>query len=178
MMTDFLLTNGSCPSAASRRPGPPRRRTPATSSATRTGRRSPASTSRRSRGGDRRGALRPVPEPIPPCGAVRDQCHRLGVGAHDRAGAGRATEPMRMWPISTRVNKPENDDPSIVEPIELSTSAAWRRLALGSIAAGCAKAPEEKVAAREKPASRPRNCCSISNEIRCNHFSARSARSW
>jgi putative SOS response-associated peptidase YedK len=31
-------------------------------------------------------------------------------------------EPMRMWPISTRVNKPENDDPSIVELIELSTS--------------------------------------------------------
>jgi putative SOS response-associated peptidase YedK len=28
---------------------------------------------------------------------------------------------MRMWPISTRVNKPENDDPSIVEPIELAT---------------------------------------------------------
>jgi putative SOS response-associated peptidase YedK len=27
-------------------------------------------------------------------------------------------EPMRMWPISTRVNKPENDDPSIIEPIE------------------------------------------------------------
>ena len=25
---------------------------------------------------------------------------------------------MRMWPISPRVNKPENDDPSIVEPIE------------------------------------------------------------
>jgi len=25
-------------------------------------------------------------------------------------------EPMRMWPISTRVNKPENDDPSILEP--------------------------------------------------------------
>ena len=33
-------------------------------------------------------------------------------------------EPMRMWPISTRVNKPENDDPSIVEPIELATPAA------------------------------------------------------
>jgi hypothetical protein len=31
---------------------------------------------------------------------------------------------MRMWPISTRVNKPENDDPSIVEPIVLDTSAA------------------------------------------------------
>jgi putative SOS response-associated peptidase YedK len=28
--------------------------------------------------------------------------------------------PMRMWPISTRVNKPENDDPSIIEPLELS----------------------------------------------------------
>jgi putative SOS response-associated peptidase YedK len=33
-------------------------------------------------------------------------------------------EPMRMRPISTRVNKPENDDPSIVEPIALATSAA------------------------------------------------------
>jgi putative SOS response-associated peptidase YedK len=31
---------------------------------------------------------------------------------------------MRMWPISTRVNKPENDDPSIIEPIELATDAA------------------------------------------------------
>jgi putative SOS response-associated peptidase YedK len=31
-------------------------------------------------------------------------------------------EPMRMWPISTRVNKPENDDPSIVEPIELTAA--------------------------------------------------------
>jgi putative SOS response-associated peptidase YedK len=31
-------------------------------------------------------------------------------------------EPMRMWPISTRVNKPENDDPSIVEPIEASAA--------------------------------------------------------
>jgi putative SOS response-associated peptidase YedK len=25
------------------------------------------------------------------------------------------SEPMRMWPISTRVNKPENDDPSILD---------------------------------------------------------------
>ena len=32
---------------------------------------------------------------------------------------------MRMWPISTRVNKPENDDPSIIEPIEPATDAAW-----------------------------------------------------
>jgi hypothetical protein len=29
---------------------------------------------------------------------------------------------MIMWPISTRVNKPENDDPAIVEPIELSAA--------------------------------------------------------
>ena len=33
-------------------------------------------------------------------------------------------EPMRRWSISTRVNKPENDDPSIVEPIAIATSAA------------------------------------------------------
>jgi putative SOS response-associated peptidase YedK len=32
--------------------------------------------------------------------------------------------PMRIWPISTRVNKPENDDPSIVKPIELATAVA------------------------------------------------------
>ena len=25
---------------------------------------------------------------------------------------------MRIWPVSTRVNKPENDDPSILDPIE------------------------------------------------------------
>ena len=33
-------------------------------------------------------------------------------------------EPMRLWPISTRVNKPEHDDPSIVEPVVLAGSAA------------------------------------------------------
>jgi putative SOS response-associated peptidase YedK len=31
---------------------------------------------------------------------------------------------MRMWPISTRVNKPENDDHSIVEPIEVAAGIA------------------------------------------------------
>jgi putative SOS response-associated peptidase YedK len=31
---------------------------------------------------------------------------------------------MRMWSISTRVNKPENDDPSIIEPIKPATDAA------------------------------------------------------
>jgi putative SOS response-associated peptidase YedK len=35
-----------------------------------------------------------------------------------------AADLMRMWPISTRVNKPENDDRSLVEPIELATDAA------------------------------------------------------
>jgi putative SOS response-associated peptidase YedK len=33
-------------------------------------------------------------------------------------------ELMRIWPISTRANKPENDDHSILEPIELATDAA------------------------------------------------------
>jgi putative SOS response-associated peptidase YedK len=32
-------------------------------------------------------------------------------------------DPMRMWPISTRVNKPENDDASIIEPIQLAQRA-------------------------------------------------------
>jgi putative SOS response-associated peptidase YedK len=29
---------------------------------------------------------------------------------------------MRLWPISTRVNKPENDDSSIIESIELESA--------------------------------------------------------
>jgi len=33
-------------------------------------------------------------------------------------------ELMRICPISTRVNKSENDDPSIVEPIKLATNVA------------------------------------------------------
>jgi putative SOS response-associated peptidase YedK len=32
--------------------------------------------------------------------------------------------PMRMWPVSARASKPENDDPSVVEPIEIATDAA------------------------------------------------------
>jgi putative SOS response-associated peptidase YedK len=31
---------------------------------------------------------------------------------------------MRMWPISARVNQPENDDAAIVEPIDEATDAA------------------------------------------------------
>ena len=31
-------------------------------------------------------------------------------------------EPMRMWLISTRVDKPENDEISIEEPIEASAA--------------------------------------------------------
>jgi len=31
---------------------------------------------------------------------------------------------MRMWPISTRVNKPENDDLSVLDEIELASDAA------------------------------------------------------
>jgi hypothetical protein len=40
--------------------------------------------------------------------------------------------PMRMWPISTRGNKPENDYPSIVEPIELSAVPSSSRPTLGA----------------------------------------------
>ena len=34
---------------------------------------------------------------------------------------------MRIWPISTRVNKPENDEPSILEPIKVESDAALAR---------------------------------------------------
>jgi putative SOS response-associated peptidase YedK len=32
--------------------------------------------------------------------------------------------PMRIWPISTRVNKTENDDPSVIELVELPAAVA------------------------------------------------------
>jgi putative SOS response-associated peptidase YedK len=38
-------------------------------------------------------------------------------------------ELMPMWPISTRANKPENDDPSIVEPIDLGRLSCTPRVA-------------------------------------------------
>jgi hypothetical protein len=37
---------------------------------------------------------------------------------------------MRMWAISTRVNKPENDDPSIIEPIEVAASVALNQFGI------------------------------------------------
>ena len=43
------------------------------------------------------------------------------------------SELMRMWQISTRVNKPEDYDPSIVEPIELRPDATWAVLANGRL---------------------------------------------
>jgi putative SOS response-associated peptidase YedK len=34
------------------------------------------------------------------------------------------TEPMTMWPVSTRVNSPKNDDPAVIEPaLEADASA-------------------------------------------------------
>ena len=30
---------------------------------------------------------------------------------------------MKMWPISTRVNKPENDDAAVLDPVEVETSS-------------------------------------------------------
>jgi putative SOS response-associated peptidase YedK len=47
-----------------------------------------------------------------------DRFHRF------RRGVFHPADLMRIWPISTRVNKPENDDPSILEPVELATNAA------------------------------------------------------
>jgi len=65
-----------------------------------------------------------------PKASLADDQHKLPFAlarpppaTHQRAGPFPA-EPMRMWPISIRVNKPENDDPSIVEPIELTAATA------------------------------------------------------
>jgi hypothetical protein len=44
---------------------------------------------------------------------------------------------MRMWPISTRVNKPENDGPSIIEPIELASNAAQLLTPVGEALRAC-----------------------------------------
>jgi putative SOS response-associated peptidase YedK len=39
------------------------------------------------------------------------------------------SEPMTMWPISTRVNKPENDDPSLLDRVT-GLSDVWAPLDL------------------------------------------------
>ena len=33
-------------------------------------------------------------------------------------------ELMTMWPISTRVNKPDNDDPTLLDPLEPADSCS------------------------------------------------------
>jgi hypothetical protein len=61
------------------------------------------------------------------CASAAGQCLQLGAGNYSRWLSEEPdprdlmrpypAEPMRRWPISTRVNKPENDDPSILEPV-------------------------------------------------------------
>ena len=36
------------------------------------------------------------------------------------------SEPMTMWPISTRVNKPENDDPSLLDRTGVHSTCGLR----------------------------------------------------
>jgi putative SOS response-associated peptidase YedK len=62
---------------------------------------------------------------IPVILATRDYARWLG----DEPNPGNLMLPfpadlMRVWPTSTQVNKPENDDLSILSPIELKTDAA------------------------------------------------------
>ena len=63
---------------------------------------------------------------------------------------------MRTWPISTRVNKPENDDTSIVEPIELATDAASRgpRRRAAAVRSVCRPEPQERPAGTSKASRR------------------------
>jgi catabolite regulation protein CreA len=39
------------------------------------------------------------------------------IGANDKVCVSAFDGPMRIWPISTRVNKPANDDEAILEPV-------------------------------------------------------------
>jgi MFS family permease len=62
-----------------------------------------------------------VPEPVSISSSPqssRDFDHLFCDGERFRIGE------LEAWPISSRVNKPENDDPSIVDPIEVATAIA------------------------------------------------------
>jgi putative SOS response-associated peptidase YedK len=65
-----------------------------------------------------------IHERMPLILATKDHPRWLGVepDPHDLMRPFPA-DTMRMWPISTRVNKPENDDPSIIEPLEVAGAA-------------------------------------------------------
>lgn len=73
-------------------------------------------------------ALASVPPSIPQRSVGEIQCRRTAILCRtcspQQADICLHACAMRIWPISTRVNKPENDDPSIVEPIALANSAA------------------------------------------------------
>jgi len=66
-----------------------------------------------------------IPDRMPLIFAPGDYARWLGEGP-DPCDLMRPfpAEPMRMWPISTSVNNSENDDASIVEPVEPATDAA------------------------------------------------------
>jgi hypothetical protein len=55
---------------------------------------------------------------------VKPRRIECGSPANQRGFQDFPRDTIRTWPISTRVNEPENDYPSIVEPIEPATSAA------------------------------------------------------
>jgi hypothetical protein len=55
---------------------------------------------------------------------IRPAGARLVWGAYQRGTRQRLSEAVWAHLISTCVNKPENDDPSIVEPIELAAATA------------------------------------------------------
>jgi len=71
-------------------------------------------------------------------------------------------ELMRMWPISTRVNKPENDDPSIIEPMRSILDAA-AAIAQAGVSRGC-RAPGRPYSARSREAA---PSCSITLSSPC-----------
>jgi CBS domain-containing protein len=58
-------------------------------------------------------------------------------------------EPMRMWPISTRVNKPENDHLSILEPIKLAASVDKKTTLAAYLSGSGIEAMETKSGADE-----------------------------
>jgi putative SOS response-associated peptidase YedK len=55
---------------------------------------------------------------------ITTDANELVAQIHNRMPLILAPSDYARWSISTRVNKPENDDPSILEPIKLAASAA------------------------------------------------------
>ena len=84
------------------------------------------------------------------------------------------SEPMRMWPISTRVNAPENDDPSLLDQVDEDECFRLRPLAeLRTPVPSVLRGPEQRTLHPRAGCLRRRHSPPDGRPSRCPEWEAR-----